>query len=280
MTSYKDQVALLIQIIPEVEKVPLFALHGGTAINLFLRNMPRLSVDIDLTFIPTNDRETALREIRGGLTTISQNIISKIPDTKVNFQKEQLKLQISRTGALVKIEVNQGIRGVIDNLEDLVLCDKAQEDFDAFCTIQGVPRGQLYGGKICAALDRQHPRDLFDAHYMLEHEGITPKIKEGFLFTLFSSGRSVHDILFPNKIDQRETFKNQFVGMTKEPFTYANFEQTRDRLLEALHQSLTTIDKDFIIAFKDGTPKWDYLNFKKVPCYTMEITEYSKIKIF
>ncbi len=89
---------------------------------------------------------------------------------------------------------------VMENLNELILCKRVQEDFDAFCSIQWVSIGQLYGGKICAALDRQHPMDLFDLHYMLENEGITKSIKEGFLFTLLSSGRSMHDILFPNKL--------------------------------------------------------------------------------
>jgi hypothetical protein len=158
------------------------------------------------------------------------------------------------------------------------LCKKAQEDFDAFCSIQGVPLGQLYGGKICAALDRQHPRDLFDVHYMLENEGITNSIKEGFLFTLLSSGRSMHDILFPNKIDQRATFENQFKGMTLKSFTYSDFELTRDRLLTSLHDSLTKEDREFIVAFKNATPNWDYLDFKKFPAVQWKLENLLALK--
>ena len=125
MANYKDQVALLIEIIPQVEKVPIFALHGGTAINLFIRNMPRLSVDIDLTYIHTEDRKNALLKIKEGLITIHKNILDNIRGAKVNFQAAQLKLQISRAGAVFKIEANQGIRGVMDKMDYLVLCDKA-----------------------------------------------------------------------------------------------------------------------------------------------------------
>lgn len=171
MAGYKDQVHLLIQVIPEVEKEKEFALHGGTAINLFIREMPRLSVDIDLTYVPLDRRETAFRKINEGLERIKSRIEKNIPGTKVNHQFEQLKLQVSNGKATIKLEVNQGIRGVIGSLNPMILCERAQEEFDAFSSIQGVPLGQLYGGKICAALDRQHPRDLFDVHYMLEHEG-------------------------------------------------------------------------------------------------------------
>jgi len=201
-----------------------------------------------------------------------------IPGVKVNFLEEQLKIQISKGGAVVKIEVNQGIRGLMNNLNELILCKKAQEDFDAFCSIQGVPLGQLYGGKICAALDRQHPRDLFDVHYMLENEGITNSINEGFLFTLLSSAKSMHDILFPNKIDQRATFENQFKGMTLKSFTYSDFELTRDRLLTSLHDSLTKEDREFIVAFKNATPNWDYLDFKKFPAVQWKLENLLALK--
>jgi len=50
---YRKQVALLIQTIPAVPDEKDFALKGGTAINLFVRDMPRLSVDIDLTYLPS-----------------------------------------------------------------------------------------------------------------------------------------------------------------------------------------------------------------------------------
>lgn len=52
---YKDQVKLLLDVLPLVSKGQCFALHGGTAINLFIRNMPRLSVDIDITYLPIED---------------------------------------------------------------------------------------------------------------------------------------------------------------------------------------------------------------------------------
>src|SRR5690554_1472518 len=175
MEHYKRQAALLLDVIPEIEKEKCFALHGGTAINLFVRNMPRLSVDIDLTYLPVEDRDTTYENIGLSLDKIKKNIEERIPNTRVNHQKELLKLQISNNEAQIKIEVNQGMRGVIGQVEKRVLCGVAQEEFDVFCTINVVSLGQLYGGKICAALDRQHPRDLFDVNLLLEKEGFTPR---------------------------------------------------------------------------------------------------------
>lgn len=197
MSSYKEQVNLLLKILPEVAKQKCFALHGGTAINLFIRDMPRLSVDIDLTYIPIEDRETSLANILVALKTIQTSIQKLFPDIRVNLKERLLKLQIYNNKALIKIEVNQINRGLLNDPVELQLSDKTQQEFDAFCTISVVPLEQLYGGKICAALDRQHPRDLFDTKYLLENEGFTDNIKKGFLLLLLSSKRPINEMLNP-----------------------------------------------------------------------------------
>ena len=196
----------------------------------------------------------------------------------MNHQWEQLKLQVSNGKATIKLEVNQGIRGVIGSLNPMILCERAQEEFDAFCSIQGVPLGQLYGGKICAALDRQHPRDLFDVHYMLKHEGITEEIKKGFLFTLLSSQRPIRELLFPNKIDQKDAFNYQFQGMSNEVFEYGDFESTRETLIQEIHRSLTSIDKKFILDFKSGDPDWSHYNFQSFPAVQWKLGNIRKLK--
>ena len=61
--TYKKQIRLLLDVLPEIAKESTLALNGGTAINLFLRDMPRLSVDIDLTYIPFDDRPTSFKNI-------------------------------------------------------------------------------------------------------------------------------------------------------------------------------------------------------------------------
>jgi hypothetical protein len=81
--KYKAQVDLLLQTIPYVAKEEIFALKGGTAINLFVRSMPRLSVDIDLTYLPIDDRETALKSISEGLLRIKTDLERFIPRISV-----------------------------------------------------------------------------------------------------------------------------------------------------------------------------------------------------
>src|SRR6056297_3276466 len=147
MANYKSQVSLLLSVLPEVAKETCFTLHGGTAINLFVRDMPRLSVDIDLTYIPIENRKTSFKNIIDGLDHIKTKLEKILPKATITLKKETLKLQITTVNAQVKLEVNQINRGVIDETVTLPLCEKTQEEFDAFCAVPVVPLGQLYGGK-------------------------------------------------------------------------------------------------------------------------------------
>src|ERR1035437_5793291 len=174
--AYKRQVALLLNVIPEIAKESCFALHGGTENNLFVRDMPRLSIDVDLTYIPIEDRTTSLQNISDALERAKKHIEKAVPHVTVLHRIDAAKLLVSVPGAAIKIEVNTVIRGILREPVKLTLNSKAQDAFEVFNAINVVPIGQLYGGKICAALDRQHPRDLFDVKYLLQNEGITKEI--------------------------------------------------------------------------------------------------------
>lgn len=263
--SYKQQVTLLLDILPEVFKENCFALHGGTAINLFVRDMPRLSVDIDLTYIFDDKRELAKENIINALSNIKQYIERLKPDANITLQAEEMKLLITTTTALVKIEVNQANRGVIDSQIEMTLCKNAQNEFGVFCAVPVVPMKQLFGGKICAALDRQHPRDLFDVKFLLENEGYTSKIKEGLMLAILSSNRPLSELLQPNFVNQEQALRKQFAGMSDLPFNYKDFELTRATILKLIHDAMNEKDKEFLIAFKQGAPKWDIYNFERFP---------------
>ena len=276
--AYKRQVALLLNVLPEVAKEKCLALHGGTAINLFVRDMPRLSVDIDLTYVPIEDRVTSLDNMAAALERVKANIERVVPNVRVNHRKEIGKLQISRQGVDVKLEVNLISRGLLATPIKMTLCAKAQIEFDAFCTIDVVPTGQLYGGKICAALDRQHPRDLFDVKYLMGNEGFTNEVKEGFLLRLLSGERPVNEVLFPNLQDQRAALDNQFAGMSEEVFDYGEYELVRDRLIKTVHESLTVEDKRFILSVKNVNPDWNIYNFERFPAIAWKLQNLQKLK--
>ncbi len=275
--NYHKQVALLIKVIPEIALEPRFALHGGTAINLFDRDMPRLSVDIDLTYIPIEDRETSFTNISVALTNIKSSIEKRLQGSRVEHKVELHKLLVSYNDAMIKIEVSQIVRGTLGAVTEKILCKKAQEKFDTFCSINVVPKGQLYGGKVCAAMDRQHPRDIFDVKQLLQREGFTQEIKEGFLFRLLSSDRSIQDLLFPNLQDQRLAMTNQFAGMSEEQFTYEEYEFVRETMVKTVQASITEADKLFILGFKDVIPNWAIYSFEKYPSIKWKLQNLEKI---
>jgi predicted nucleotidyltransferase component of viral defense system len=275
---YHKQVALLISVIPEIALDPRFALHGGTAINLFHRDMPRLSVDVDLTYIPIEDRETSFTNISVALTNIKSTIEKRLQGSRVEHKVELHKLLVSHNDAIIKIEVSQIVRGTLGAVTEKMLCKKAQEKFDTFCSINIVPNGQLYGGKVCAAMDRQHPRDIFDVKHLMQREGFTKEIKEGFLFRLLSSDRSIQDVLFPNLQDQRLAMSNQFAGMSEEDFSYEEYEFVRATMIKTVQASITAEDKLFILGFKDVIPDWSIYNFEAYPSIKWKLQNLEKIK--
>lgn len=276
--NYHKQVALLISVIPEIALESRFALHGGTAINLFDRDMPRLSVDIDLTYIPIEDRETSFTNISAALTKIKFSIEKRLRGSRVEHKMELHKLLVSYDDAMIKIEVSQIVRGILGAVTEKILCKKAQEKFETFCSINIVSNGQLYGGKICAAMDRQHPRDVFDVKQLLQKEGFTKEIKVGFLFRLLSTDRSIQDVLFPNLQDQRQAMTNQFAGMSEEQFTYEEYEFVRDTMVNTVQESITDKDKQFILGFKDVVPDWSIYNFEAYPSIKWKLQNLEKIK--
>ncbi|ERM80138.1 hypothetical protein P872_14435 [Rhodonellum psychrophilum GCM71 = DSM 17998] len=276
--SYKNQIKLLLDVLPEVAREKCFALHGGTAINLFIREMPRLSVDIDLTYVPIEDRATSMININKALERTKSRIESVIPSVTVIHRSDIAKLQISTRNASIKLEVNLVGRGTYIPPEDMVLCDKAQNEFNAFCVIPVVPLGQLYGGKICAALDRQHPRDLFDVKYLLANEGFSNEVKRGFLLCLLGSERPIHEVIYPNLQDQRSALTNQFEGMTTEEFSYKEYEEIRFKLIEVIHKNLIDEDKDFLLSVKNLTPNWTKYDFQLFPSVRWKIQNLQRLK--
>jgi predicted nucleotidyltransferase component of viral defense system len=278
---YRKQVALLLQILPEIAMVKNFALHGGTAINLFELNMPRLSIDIDLTFIEIGERQADLQTIKQNLEQLKIRIKKQNPSIVFSdplVASEHLKINCSTKDANVKIEVNQINRGIIAPLRIMTLCEKAQVDFDSFCEVSVVSKQQLWGGKIIAALDRQHPRDLFDIRNLLTGNGITTEIKNGLIFFMLCSKRPIHELLSPQIIDQQTILNSQFNGMTDESFTKEHYNSTRAELLKAIHSNLTTEDKNFLLKFTKAEPEWRKFDYNIYPAIKWKLLNLKNLK--
>jgi len=282
--SYLNQAGLLLQVIPHIATEKTLALKGGTAINLFLRNMPRLSVDIDLTYLPFDNRETALTNISGSLGKIRERITKSIPGTNVSnhtVEGNDIKLLVQSKNAQIKIEVNTTTRGHLHPVKLLQVNDEVQDRFKKFAAIQVVSDAELYGGKICAALDRQHPRDLFDVYLLFQESGYNEDVKNGFIQALVSHMRTMNEVLEPHLLDQRSAFEKQFQGMTDTAFTYEAFEATRENLINIVNSSLSDKDRSFLLTFKRGDPDWDLFpvaGLKDMPAVQWKLMNIQNLK--
>ena len=158
-------------------------------------------------------------------------------------------------GATVKIEVNGTKRGIIGEIEEKKLCARAETEFNMSCIARTVSYSQLYGGKIAAALSRQHPRDLFDCKYM-EMDSFND-VKNGFMLCLLGSDKPIIESLQPNTIDQTDALENQFEGMSDTPFTYKDYEEARHNLIQQVNDGMTETDREFLLSFEKGEPDWE-----------------------
>lgn len=265
---YYKQVALLVQVLPWLEALDCFALKGGTAINLFVRDMPRLSVDIDLAYLPVEPRENSLAHIHKALLQLADMLQKKIPGSVADpvILKETgtaCKLLIRHEGVPVKVEVTPVLRGTVYPPEQRSVMPAVEDEF-GFAEVLLVSRQDLYGGKICAALDRQHPRDLFDIKLLLENEGISREIFNAFLVYLISHNRPISELLAPHEKDIANVFAHHFDGMTREPVTLDELFEARRQLVAEIQRQFTADDKTFLLSVKRGDPDWSLIDLPHV----------------
>ncbi len=283
--KYKEQVDLLLQVLPYVAKENMFALKGGTAINLFVREMPRLSVDIDLTYLPLNSRNDALKNLAEGLNRIKVDIEKNIKGVRVHSVslngKTDVKLNCQGQNAQIKIEVNTITRGNIFPTKLMQVVDSVQDEFGKFAAINVVSFAELYGGKICAAVDRQHPRDIFDVKLLFENEGFTDDVWDGFKTGLISHYKPISELLSPILKDQKSAFDKQFLGMARVNFSYGDYTNTRQRLIDTISERLTDKDKKFLVSFEIGEPQWDLFPYdvlKDLPAIKWKLINIQRLK--
>ena len=261
--AYRAQVELLIRCLPAVANASDFALKGGTAINLFLRNMPRLSVDIDLTYLPITDRANALTDIRVQLATIAEALRRTVPGVNVQLVPgEAPKLLVDKSGARVKVEPSVVMRGSLVSTVGSELCTAAQEAYELFVEIRCLDAADLYGGKLCAALDRQHPRDLFDIMHLQAAGPIPDLTRQAFVAYLAGHRRPIAELLAPNRKAIDDLFANHFAGMTEQPIELSELEAVRAHLFEWAATALTGSERRFLLSIKQGEPDWTLLPFE------------------
>lgn len=263
-TLYYQQAELLLRVLPAIATESCFALKGGTAINFFIRDLPRLSVDIDLTYLPIESRDETLQNISAALNRISQKIERILPDARLQHvtsmgAKHTRKLMVKRQNVQIIIEPNEIIRGSVFPPVENDLSNKAEELFGLSVSFNTLSFADLYGGKICAALDRQHPRDLFDVKLLFENEGITDEVRKAFVVYLASHNRPINEVLEPQLLEIKTTYQNEFLGMAIYPVEYEILIETREKLISTIQNDLTEAEKHFLISIKEGDPQWSLI---------------------
>jgi hypothetical protein len=260
---YVDQVSLLVRAIPEIAREDIFALKGGTAINLFVRDLPRLSVDIDLVYLPVADRDSSLQAVRDGLDRIASRLER---DRRMAVERRLLpdgkRLVVQSDGVTIKIEVSPVLRGTVFP-PVLRSVNAAVEERFGFAEMQLVSEADLYAGKIAAALDRQHPRDLFDIHFLFANEGICDDLFKAFLIYLVSHPRPAHELLCPHRLDISAQYSDEFLGMTVADLSLDALLEAREQLVrEILGRASQGANRQFLTSFHHLTPDWDALGFE------------------
>jgi predicted nucleotidyltransferase component of viral defense system len=257
-----DTARLLTQVAPLVLADKVFALKGGTAINLFVRDMPRLSVDLDLVFTDhTLAREEALGKINEAVKRAGERLKKRGFQTHVATLADagETKLFARREKLEVKVEVNFVLRGTVHPVRPASLTAKAREVLQADLELPLLSIEDLYGGKLVAAMDRQHPRDLFDVMELFRHEGITRAIRGSFVAYLAAHNRPIHEVLFPNLRDVSGEYEGTFKGMTAEPVELKALLAARERMVKELQAGLDAAEREFLVSLAKNEPKWDLL---------------------
>lgn len=280
---YAAQVSLLVRLLPFIAQEKVFALKGGTAINLLYRDMPRLSVDIDLTYLPVRDRAESLADINETLDLImaaASRGINGLDARRIDGGGGgATRIRARLGGAEVKVETSPVTRGVVHDPEERAVSAAVEDEF-GYAAVQVVSFEDLFGGKLHAAMDRQHPRDLFDVKLLYENEGLTEELFRTFLVYVASSPRPAHELLRPTLSNLDEPYAREFVGMTTIPVTLNDLIATRERLIADIGTRLDGNAQRFLTTLHDGEPdfaaidlpqaaelpavRWKLLNLKKL----------------
>ena len=270
---YKTQFELMVKLLEIALQDDRVALKGGTAINLFYFDLPRYSVDIDLQYLPIEDRLTTYKNIHEILKKIKTDIqksFNLVVTPSHNFEVFQpVKLtafEPTRQEASVKIEPNYILRGGLFKPERRRICKSARENFNIDIQVQCLSFADVFAGKICAALSRQHPRDLFDIKMFLNNKGrLTQDIKDAFLLYLLSSGRPVYALLRPAPKKIEADYENRFNGMqVAKEISFSDLIDAQTWLLKEIIDVLDDRDREFIKSFVNGTPDWSLVRDAKI----------------
>ncbi|MCE7032971.1 nucleotidyl transferase AbiEii/AbiGii toxin family protein [Lysobacter sp. GX 14042] len=251
-SRYAERVQLLVDILPVLAQEPRFALKGGTAINLFEHDLPRLSVDFDLVWLPVGAFAEDAARIASALERLAGLLRNRPLGLQVQTsagggaQAVMSRLIASRGRARVQIETTPVMRGAAHPVRAMTVRPKVEEAF-GFASAQVLDFADLYAGKLVAALSRQHPRDLFDIGLLLADPRTDERLWRTFLVYLTCSPKPAWEILAPrDPVDFEAMFNAHFKGMTAEPTSAAHLLENRAQLLQRIDGWLDEPSRAFL----------------------------------
>jgi hypothetical protein len=187
---------------------------------------------------------------------------------------------VRQRNAQIKIEVTPVLRGTVHPVELRTVRPIVEERF-GFAEIQVVSFADLYAGKLVAALDRQHPRDLFDVTSLLANKGIDKTLYQTFLAYILSHNRPAHEVLQPRLKEIRQAFEQEFVGMTVEETSLDSLLATREQLISEIRFHLDESSKRFLLSFHEMKPDWDLLgppNVRNLPAIRWKLMNLERLR--
>lgn len=283
-SKYIEQLSLLLSVLPSISIEQVFALKGGTAINLFYRDMPRLSVDIDLTYILVKDRERLLYEIDASLDRIVQTIAWRTPELTTERNpatgRTHTRVLVRNQRVGIKIETSPVSRGTVHPPQRMAVTESVEKQF-GFAEANVVVFDEVYAGTIVAALDRQHPRDLFDIKILYDNEGITDSLFSMFLVYLAGSSRPMHEVLAPNVRFEETEIDRDFAGMTVKSIATKTLVETQVRLHNDIRSRLTGNSARFLLTLHDAEPDFGLIRISglyELPAIKWKIQNLQRLK--
>ena len=282
--TYVETVRLLLEAAPHFFQARCLALKGGTALNLFVQEMPRLSVDLDIVYADhTKQRRAALDEIAAEFDVAKKQLARHGIESELIRTKDgdEVKLLVRRGTQQVKIEVNHVFRGTVLPVEQRRLVATVRDLFTTDLSLPMLAVPELYGSKLVAAMDRQHPRDLYDVRGMYQGFGLSADIVECFVCYLAGHNRPIHEVLFSRDSNMAPAFENEFAGMTGEPISLAELVTTRERLRRELPAALTDAQRRFLFSLANAEPEWSLMScshLSELPALRWKLQNLAKLK--
>jgi predicted nucleotidyltransferase component of viral defense system len=285
--QYLNTVRLMLAIAPDVFDTPHFAMKGGTAINMFVQDLPRLSVDIDVIMRSHEpDRAEALSIINTELTRAKQAIERQgyhvtVAGAGGRNKGDDVKLTVASADTQVKVEVNYVFRGTLTATVMRSVVPRAQEMFRVDFEVPTLADAELYGSKLVAALDRQHPRDIFDVQHMYDTYGLREDFVTAFVGYLAGHNRPVHEVLFAKPHSLAHEYEAGFVGMTVDEISLAQLEEIQARLHHELPRALSPKHREFLLSLVRLAPDWPlmpYDHLRDMPAIRWKIENLRKLR--